>query len=170
MVRGAWCLVRGAWCLVHGVWCLVRGAWCMVHGAWCLVLGKEREKNKKMETGKSYIEMDVWKESMKLVRTIYDVTRTFPKEEIYCLTNQMRRAAISIPSNIAEGIGRNHAKDTIQFLFVSRGSIYELETQLFVAIQQDYIQENEVESIFRQFESCKKLINGLINYYKKKLS
>lgn len=123
-----------------------------------------------MGMGKSYIEMEVWKESMKLIRTVYDVTRTFPKEEIYCLTNQMRRAAISIPSNIAEGIGRNHAKDTIQFLFVSRGSVYELETQLFVAMQQGYVQDNESENIFRQFETCKKLINGLINFYKKKSS
>jgi four helix bundle protein len=122
-----------------------------------------------MEYNKSYKELDVWKESMKLVEMVYGVTQKFPKEEMYCLCNQIRRAVISIPSNIAEGIGRNHVKDTVQFLFVARGSLYEIETQLFIAIQQKYIPFEESENIFSQIEICKKLLNGFINYYKKRI-
>ena len=75
----------------------------------------------------NYKKLDVWKQSMLLVKEIYLMTKKFPKEELYALTSQAKRAAISIPCNIAEGIGRNYKKDTIQFLHISGGSLYELE-------------------------------------------
>ena len=80
---------------------------------------------------KVYTELEVWKESRILVKDIYSITKSFPKEEIYGLSNQLRRCAVSIPSNIAEGCGRRTSADTIQFLHISRGSLYELETQLY---------------------------------------
>lgn len=83
------------------------------------------------------------------------------------MTSQIRRCAISIPSNIAEGCGRRTSKDTIQFLYISRGSLYELETQLFLALDQNFISETHLNEIISQIESCKKLLNGFINYYKK---
>lgn len=116
---------------------------------------------------KVYTELDVWKESRGLVKDIYSITKSFPKEETYGLTNQLRRCAVSIPSNIAEGCGRRTAADTIQFLHISRGSLYELETQLYIALDLNYIEKEDFEAINKRIISCKKLINGFINYFKK---
>ena len=114
-----------------------------------------------------YIQLDVWVETRKLANLIYDVTKNFPKEEIFGLVNQMRRCAVSVPSNIAEGCGRQTAKDTINFLHISRGSLYELETQCYLALDQKYIDENNCTIILNQIQTSKKLLNGFINYYKK---
>ena len=116
-----------------------------------------------------YNKLEVWIEARKLTNLIYDLSKVFPKEEIYGLTNQMRRCSVSIPSNIVEGCGRQTSKDTINFLHISRGSLYELETQCYVAIDQKYIDENNFNIVFNQMQSCKKLLNGFINYYKKLL-
>ncbi len=114
-----------------------------------------------------YTELEVWKESRVLANLIYKVSQQFPKVEMYGLTNQIRRCAVSVPSNIAEGCGRRTAADTIQFLHISRGSLYELETQLFIALDQEYLIKEDFDSITKQILKCKKLINGFINYYKK---
>ena len=116
-----------------------------------------------------YNKLEVWIEARKLTNLIYDLSKVFPKEEIYGLTNQMRRCSVSIPSNIAEGCGRQTSKDTINFLHISRGSLYELETQCYVALDQKYIDENNFNIVFNQMQYCKKLLNGFINYYKKLL-
>ncbi len=115
---------------------------------------------------KSYTELDVWKEARKLVTNIYIITRDLPKEELFGLTNQMRRCAVSVPSNIAEGCGRNHPKDSIQFFFIARGSLYELETQLFLCFDLNYITQDELEIQIIQIETSRKLLNGFIRYYK----
>ncbi|MCA0958028.1 four helix bundle protein [Muricauda ruestringensis] len=112
-----------------------------------------------------YIELDVWKESRELVKLVYDLTKVFPKEEIYGLTNQIRRCSCSIPSNIAEGCGRKTPNDTIRFLHIARGSLYELETQLFLSFDQEYLSQKELDLILSQIVLCKKLLNGFINYY-----
>lgn len=106
-------------------------------------------------------------EARKLVNLLYDFSKLFPKEELFGLTNQMKRAAISIPSNIAEGCGRQTSKETIHFLHISRGSLYELETQFYIALDQKYIEENNFNIALSQIQICKKLLNGFINYYKK---
>lgn len=116
---------------------------------------------------KVYTELDVWKESRFLVKDIYSITMSFLNEETYGLTNQLRRCAVSIPSNIAEGCGRRTAADTIQFLHISRGSLYELETQLYIALDLNYINSEDFEVVNKRIISCKKLINGFINYFKK---
>ncbi|MFA5010608.1 MAG: four helix bundle protein [Ignavibacteria bacterium] len=85
-----------------------------------------------MENIKTHKDLEVWKKSIDLVSEIYEITKSFPKEEIYGLTNQIRRSAVSIPSNIAEGAGRNHDKEFIQFLYIAMGSSSELETQIFI--------------------------------------
>ena len=115
-----------------------------------------------------YTNLDVWIECRKLTNIVYNSTKNFPKEEIFGLTNQIRRCAVSVPSNIAEGCGRNTSKETIHFLFIARGSIYELETQLYLSLDQNYIEKEEFGNILSQVILCKKLINGFINYYKKK--
>ena len=114
-----------------------------------------------------YTKLDVWLESRKLANIIYNISKQFPKEETYGITNQMRRCAVSIPSNITEGCGRQTAKDTIQFLHISRGSLYELETQCFIALDQKYMAEEQFNQVFELIQSCKRLLNGFINYYKK---
>ncbi len=114
-----------------------------------------------------YSKLEVWLEARKLVNLLYDYSKLFPKDELFGLTNQMRRAAISIPSNIAEGCGRQTSKETIHFLHISRGSLYELETQFYLALDQKYIDESSFNNVLKQIQTCKKLLNGFINYYKK---
>ncbi len=119
-----------------------------------------------MESIKSYFDLDVWKKSRIFAKEVYIITKTFPKEELYGLTNQIRRCAISVASNIAEGSGRQTAKDTIQFLYISRGSLYELETQLYIAFDLGYLNMAQLENLLYLVTECKKLLNGFINYYK----
>lgn len=116
---------------------------------------------------KDYTDLEVWQESRKLANHIYELTKSFPKEEQFGLTNQIRRAAVSIASNIAEGCGRQTAKDTINFLHISRGSLYELETQCFIPFDQKYFSKNQFDAIYSSIQSCKRLLNGFINYYRK---
>lgn len=116
--------------------------------------------------GKQYTDLDVWVNSRDLANKVYEITKGFPKEEMFGLASQMRRSAVSIPSNIAEGCGRQHSKDAIQFFFVARGSLYELETQVYIATDQNYIKADESEKVLREITKCKQLINGFISYYK----
>ena len=115
-----------------------------------------------------YNELDVWVKSRELVTVVYQLTKSFPKDEMFGLTNQMRRCSISVPSNIAEGCGRQTTKDTIHFLYISRGSLYELESQVLVASDLNYITKEDLEVLLEKITSCKKLLNGFINYYKNK--
>lgn len=115
----------------------------------------------------NYTELDVWKYTRDLVKQVYLLTKSFPQEELYGLTNQIRRCAVSIPSNIAEGIGRQSNKETIHFLFIAKGSLQEVETQLYLSFDLEYISEEQLEDILQKVISSKKLLNGFINYYKK---
>jgi len=114
---------------------------------------------------KAYVDLEVWKEARALANDIYKATKDFPKEEIFGLVGQMRRCAVSIPSNIAEGCGRNYPKDSVQFFFIARGSIYELETQLYISFDQEYIDEITLKSNLQKLETTRKLLNGFIKYY-----
>ncbi len=84
--------------------------------------------------GRPHYRLEAWKEAMALVKMVYERTRGFPREELYGLTNQIRRAAVSVPSNIAEGAARTSKKEFVQFLSVARGSLSELETQLLISV------------------------------------
>ena len=114
-----------------------------------------------------YTELDVWKHSRELVKLVYQLTKLFPKEELYGLTSQIRRSSISVPSNIAEGIGRQSNKETIHFLYIAKGSLQELETQLYLSFDLEYISEEQLKDILKKVVSNKKLLNGFINYFKK---
>jgi four helix bundle protein len=114
---------------------------------------------------RSHKDLNVWKKSIDLVDIIYNVTKSFPKEEIYCLTNQIRRSVISIPSNIAEGAARNSKKEFIQFLYIALGSLSELETQIIIANRQGYL--NNLNGLLENIKVIQKLINGLIYSIKK---
>ena len=112
----------------------------------------------------SYNQLEVWKKARVLVCEVYRLTTKFPKEELYGLTSQIRRAAVSIPSNIAEGCGRQYKKETIQFQFIARGSQYELETELYLAFDLGYITEEELNKTLELLIECRKLLSGFINY------
>jgi four helix bundle protein len=119
------------------------------------------------DTEKRYKDLHVWMEARKLSKDIYTITSEFPKEELFGLINQMRRCAISVPSNIAEGCGRNYPKDSIQFFHISRGSLYELETQLYLSFDLKYIDETKLNEVLLSTETTRKLLSGFIKYYQK---
>ena len=104
---------------------------------------------------------------MDLVKEVYLITKAYPKDELYTLTSQTRRAAISVPSNIAEGIGRNYKKDTIQFLHISRGSLYELETLLEVALRVEILSTDHFNRLTTDLNESVRILNGLITYFDK---
>jgi four helix bundle protein len=114
---------------------------------------------------KNHKDLEVWKKSMDLVSNIYKITESFPNKELYGLTNQIRRAAVSIPSNIAEGAARNSKKEFIQFLYIALGSLSELETQIIIANRLEYL--NNLDTLSEDLKFVQKLINGLIYYLKK---
>ncbi len=115
---------------------------------------------------KSYKELAVWQQGRKLVLYIYTLTRQFPTDERHDLVSQMRRAAVSIPSNIAEGCGRQHPKDTIQFLIIARGSLYEVETQTYLAFDLGYITVAQLDDAVAKLEKSIQLLQGFIRYYR----
>jgi four helix bundle protein len=111
-------------------------------------------------------DLDVWKRAMDLVEQVYVLTSSFPSSEIYGLTNQLRRAAVSVPSNIAEGASRTGDKELLYFLNVAIGSIAEIETQLLIGVRLKYIDlQNE---IFDLITEVRKLLLGFRNYVKRK--
>lgn len=111
---------------------------------------------------KTHKDLDVWKKSMDLVMDVYRSTQTFPKEEMYGLTSQIRRAVISIPSNVAEGASRNSKKEFSQYLYIALGSASELETQILIADRLGYIQDST--NLLENTEAIKKMLNGLIRH------
>jgi four helix bundle protein len=111
-------------------------------------------------------DLAVWQESRLLVKEIYELTSEFPKEEIYSLTSQIRRAAISIPSNIAEGAARDSNKENIRFLYIAAGSAAELDTQLILAKDLNFITDNKFIELEDKLSRIRKLLAGLIKHRK----
>lgn len=112
----------------------------------------------------SFKDLDAWKEGHKLVVNIYETTKTFPKEEVFGLTNQIRRAVVSITSNIAEGFSRQSSKEKIQFYCTSMGSLTEVQNQLLVAKDVKYLTEEEFGRLDSQAILTQRILNGLIKY------
>jgi len=117
---------------------------------------------------KTHKDLDVWKISIEMVTMIYQITGNFPKEEMYGLTNQMRRSAVSVPSNIAEGAGRNSSKEFVQFLHFAIGSLSELETQLIIAFNLKYISNEQKQKMDVIMNSIFKMLSGLVQSVKKR--
>jgi four helix bundle protein len=111
-----------------------------------------------------YKDLNVWKESIVLVEDVYRLVKKFPKEEQYALSNQIRRAVVSIPSNISEGANTN--KEFIQFLYIALGSASEVETQLIIAGRLEYI--IDVDQVFKNITKIRKMINALIRSIKQR--
>jgi len=111
---------------------------------------------------KSHKDLHVWQKSILLVTDIYNITKEFPKEELFGLTNQLRRAAVSIPSNIAEGSARNHNKEFIQFLYIALGSSAEIDTQLIISQNLGYITESNLKLLTEKTTDIRSMLIGLI--------
>ncbi|MEW6407553.1 MAG: four helix bundle protein [Patescibacteria group bacterium] len=116
---------------------------------------------------KSFTDLNAWKEAHKLVLIIYEVTRKFPREELFGLVSQIRRTAVSITSNIAEGFSRNYSKEKIQFYFMALGSLVEVQNQLLVARDLGYIEKEKFNTVAQRTIIVSKLVNGLIKSLKK---
>ena len=117
------------------------------------------------KTVSTHKDLNVWKKAMDLAAQVYSLTAKFPKEELYGLTSQIRRSAVSIPSNIAEGAARHSRKEFIQFLHIASGSVAELETQLLLAIQIGLLSGDHIIS---HVEEVRRLLLGLLRSLKKK--
>lgn len=111
---------------------------------------------------KSHRDLIVWQKAMKLVESVYEATASFPKEEPYALTSQIRRAVVSISSNIAEGQGRRMAKEYLYFLANARGSLLELDTQLEIALRLSYLTEAKYSELHTQLDEVARILNGLM--------
>ena len=124
--------------------------------------------NKDVTTLKTHKDLEVWKKSIDFVTELYKITAIFPKEELYGLTSQMRRAAVSIPSNIAEGAARKSNKEFIQFLYIALGSTVEIETQLIISKNLMLINEVSFIELDKERNEIGRMLLGLIKYRKTK--
>ena len=111
-------------------------------------------------------DLEIWKLGIKLVENVYKASHQFPKEELYGLTSQIRRSAVSVPSNIAEGAARSGSAEFIRFLYISLGSLSELETQLIIAERLGYIHNDN--KIMKSIETLRKMMLNFIKYLKSK--
>ncbi|MDY0090780.1 MAG: four helix bundle protein [Flavobacteriaceae bacterium] len=117
-----------------------------------------------MSAIKSYKDLLIWQKGIDIVVNIYELVEGFPKEELYALTGQLKRASVSIPSNIAEGYGRNSTQSYISFINISRGSLFEIETQLIIAKRLKFVKnESLYEEVMIQILEETKMINSFIN-------
>ncbi len=111
---------------------------------------------------KSFRDLHVWQKSKVLVKTIYTISNSFPKDEIYGLTNQLRRSAVSVPSNIAEGYGRGSRTDYLRFLKIASGSLFELETQIEIACDLEFIDQLTRQRVISDSNEIERMLASLI--------
>ena len=119
-----------------------------------------------MSTVKSFEELTIWQESRKFTNKIYALTKKFPKEELYGLTSQIRRATVSIMSNIAEGFDRRSDKELSNFLSIARGSTAEVQNNLYIALDLKYISQTEFNLLYQEAKKIAQQINCLMTYLK----
>jgi four helix bundle protein len=124
------------------------------------------ENSKKI---KSYKDLEIWKKSLILVKDIYKITKDFPKEELYVLTSQIKRAVISVPSNLAEGSNKGSTKEYIRFLNISLGSLSEVEAQLIISKELGFCNENDINNLLQNISELRKMFMGLVKSLSLKL-
>lgn len=117
-----------------------------------------------IEVMHDYHQLQAWKDALSFVKEIYDMTKAFPNSEIYGLCSQIQRAAVSIPSNIAEGCSRSSKKEYRHFLEIALGSAYEVESQLRIAQMLDYLSEAKLTTMLDKIDHIQRMLSSLINY------
>ncbi|MCX6271570.1 MAG: four helix bundle protein [Bacteroidetes bacterium] len=125
-------------------------------------------KNDNEEKIRSHKDLEVWKKSRELVKLIYKMTQNFPKQELYGLVSQIRRASVSVPTNIAEGFGRRHSRELIHFLYYSQGSLSEIETLVTLSYDLDYIDITTDEDFQGKIRTIRVMLSRLIQSIEKK--
>ncbi len=110
----------------------------------------------------NFRDLNIWKVAIELVKNVYTISKSFPKDELYGLTSQMRRSAVSIPSNVAEGFRRQHNKEFKQFLFIGLGSCAELETQIVIAKELGYINKEQEDEVLEKLDHICRMTSNLI--------
>lgn len=116
---------------------------------------------------KNFKDLIAWQKAMDLVEMVYRLTKQFPSEELYGLTSQLRRAVVSIPSNIAEGQGRNTENEFNRFLSIAYGSLREVETQLLIAVRLEYVRQSDFQPVQDLCDETGRILNGLMNSLRK---
>ena len=136
----------------------------MVRCSWFVVCDSliVKKGEKRMEKIKSYKDLRIWQMGVGLVKIVYDFTNKFPKSELYCLTSQIRRSAVSIPSNIAEGFLRHGTKEIVHFLYMALGSCGELSTQVEISSMLTYLNVSEKMVICEEIDHVSRMIRKLI--------
>nr|WP_297306892.1 four helix bundle protein [uncultured Flavobacterium sp.] len=119
---------------------------------------------------RTHKDLEVWKLSIDFVTEIYAITKSYPKEEQFGITNQIRRAAVSVPSNIAEGAGRRSDKEFLQFLYIALGSVQEIDTQLLISLNLEFISKSDYDNLMTKLNQISKMLFGLIKSIKQKLN
>lgn len=114
-----------------------------------------------MKEERAHRKLDVWKKSLEFAKDIYEVTKKYPQSEIYGLISQIKRAVVSIPSNIAEGAARKGKKEFLQFINVAQGSISELDTQLELSLMLEYISKDQYDKLMHDLKTISKMLFGL---------
>lgn len=117
----------------------------------------------------SFNDLEAWKKSISLAKDIYLITKNFPKDELFALTNQIKRASTSVSANIAEGFGRQTVKDKINFYHIAYGSLLETKNFIYLAIELEFIDQDSADTLLESTTTCQKLINGLIRSSKARL-
>lgn len=121
----------------------------------------QRNKVTKSKQAKTYRDLIVWQKAMALVTVIYLISKKLPRDETYGLISQIRRCAVSIPSNIAEGYGRNSTSDYIRFLHIATGSLYELQTQLEIAFNLEYLKKTDFDKLYESSREIERMLTSL---------
>ena len=121
-------------------------------------------------TVNSYEDLKVWQKSIDLTANIYQLVKTFPREELYGLTDQLKRSAVSVASNISEGCERNSTKEFLQFLSIAKGSLGELQTQLIIAVRVGFLSEQKFQEMKNLISEIGRMINGLQSKLRSKLA
>ena len=133
----------------------------MVSGQWPVVSGQKKMNGEKKIN--DYRDLLVWQKGLGLAKQIYQLTQSYPNEERFGLTSQIRRAAVSVPSNIAEGQARSGKKEFIQFLYIARGSLAEIDTQCLIAKDLGYLSDKQYEEIYSNIDELKRMLYSLID-------
>jgi four helix bundle protein len=131
-------------------------------------MGNLVQKTKQSEKMKTFRELIVWQKSMTFVTNIYETSKVFPKEETYGLTSQIRRSAVSVPSNIAEGYGRTGLNDYIRFLNIAISSLFELQTQIEISYNLSYINQKKFDTLYETTREIERMLSSLIRSLKSK--
>ena len=124
--------------------------------------GNRQQRQRRVERIQDYRDLVAWKKARELVKAVYEATAVLPKEERFGLVGQMRRAAVSIPSNVAEGYGRGAKKDYLRFLRMARGSLYEIQTQITLAEDLGNLSADSAKHLFSRVTECLRVLHGLM--------